>query len=104
MWADAVRRVERIDNYPRRLAERRAALGVNATDAALPAGAVAGPQARRVDNQRVLEGYLVLEEMLIEMKSILLSRRLLDNVSRERSLLLPNKVAQPPQPPRGASG
>jgi hypothetical protein len=86
-WADATRRIERIDNFPQRLAERRSTLGVNAADAALPAAAAAA--VRRVDNQRVLEGYLVLEEMLIEMKSVLLSRRLLDNVSRGHSQMLP---------------
>ena len=85
-WADATRRIERIDNFPQRLAERRSTLGVNAADAALPAAAAT---VRRVDNQRVLEGYLVLEEMLIEMKSVLLSRRLLDNVSRGHSQMLP---------------
>ena len=86
VWVLSIGRIERIDNFPQRLAERRSTLGVNAADAALPAAAAA---VRRVDNQRVLEGYLVLEEMLIEMKSVLLSRRLLDNVSRGHSQMLP---------------
>ena len=74
--------MQRIDSFDQQLARRRVALGI------VGHGSVSQQFAARVENQKFLDAVLVLEELLKELKQVIVSRRMLDGLALDTSKIL----------------